>query len=55
MTHVLRGVGIGQGVAHGPVVRMTEPQPAPENTPSTAGAEAERARARESSPRWPQS
>lgn len=43
----LRGVGIGLGVAQGPVVRMTEALPAPENTPSTAGAEAERARVRE--------
>ncbi|SDS06127.1 phosphoenolpyruvate--protein phosphotransferase [Microbacterium paraoxydans] len=43
----LRGVGIGLGVAQGPVVRMTEALPAPENTPSTAGADAERARVRE--------
>jgi phosphotransferase system enzyme I (PtsI) len=43
----LRGVGIGQGVAQGPVVRMAEALPAPENTPSTAGADAERARARD--------
>lgn len=42
----LRGVGIGRGVAHGPVVRMAEPLPAPENSPSTRGAEAERDRAR---------
>lgn len=43
----LRGVGVGQGVAHGPVVRMADPLPAPQNSPSTAGADAERARARE--------
>lgn len=43
----LRGVGIGLGVAQGPVVRMTEALPAPENTPSTAGADTERARVRE--------
>ncbi|MDH5156685.1 phosphoenolpyruvate--protein phosphotransferase, partial [Microbacterium sp. RD06] len=43
----LRGVGIGLGVAQGPVVRMTEALPAPENVPSTAGADAERARVRE--------
>lgn len=43
----LRGVGIGLGVAQGVVVRMTEALPAPENTPSTHGAEAERARVRE--------
>ncbi|MGO2932603.1 phosphoenolpyruvate--protein phosphotransferase [Microbacterium sp.] len=43
----IRGVGIGQGVAQGAVVRMAEALPAPENTPSTISAEAERARARE--------
>lgn len=42
----LRGVGIGRGVAQGPVVRMAEALPAPENTPSTVGVDAERARAR---------
>ena len=40
----LRGVGIGLGVAQGPVVRMTEAMPAPEQTPSTIGADQERAR-----------
>ena len=34
----LRGVGIGLGVAQGPVERMSEALPAPENTPSTQGA-----------------
>jgi phosphotransferase system enzyme I (PtsI) len=43
----LRGVGIGLGVAQGPVVRMTEAMPAPQNTASTLGADAERTRARE--------
>ncbi|MFF5627281.1 phosphoenolpyruvate--protein phosphotransferase [Microbacterium sp. NPDC012755] len=43
----LRGVGIGLGVAQGPVVRMTEAMPAPQNTTSTLGADAERTRARE--------
>ncbi|GAA1249312.1 phosphotransferase system enzyme I (PtsI) [Microbacterium phyllosphaerae] len=43
----LRGVGIGLGVAQGVVVRMTEALPAPENTPSTQGVDAERARVRE--------
>ncbi|MCK2024109.1 phosphoenolpyruvate--protein phosphotransferase [Microbacterium sp. kSW2-24] len=43
----LRGVGIGLGVAQGPVVRMTEALPAPDQTPSTVGAEAERTRVRE--------
>ncbi|MPS75703.1 MAG: PTS sugar transporter, partial [Microbacterium sp.] len=38
----LRGVGIGLGVAQGPVVRMTEALPAPDDSPSTAGADAER-------------
>ncbi len=36
----IRGVGIGQGVAQGPVVRMAEALPAPEKTSSTAGADA---------------
>ncbi|MFD5226830.1 phosphoenolpyruvate--protein phosphotransferase [Microbacterium sp. NPDC058342] len=44
---VLRGVGIGQGVASGPVVRMAEALPAPDKQASTAGADAERARVRE--------
>ncbi|MBO0981067.1 phosphoenolpyruvate--protein phosphotransferase [Microbacterium sp. SD291] len=44
---ILRGVGIGAGVAQGPVARMAEALPAPENVPSALGAEAERARVRE--------
>lgn len=40
----LRGVGIGLGVAQGPVVRMTEAMPAPDQTPSTLSAAEERAR-----------
>lgn len=44
----LRGVGIGLGIAQGPVIRMTEALAAPEQTPSSIGADAERARARES-------
>ncbi|WP_372967949.1 phosphoenolpyruvate--protein phosphotransferase [Microbacterium sp.] len=43
----LRGVGIGLGVAQGVVVRMTEALPAPDSTPSTQGADAERARVRD--------
>lgn len=43
----LRGVGIGLGVAQGSVIRMAEAMAAPANTPSTVGADAERARARE--------
>lgn len=44
---ILRGVGIGSGVAQGPVVRMAEALPAPEDTPSSIGPDAERTRARE--------
>lgn len=43
----IRGVGIGLGVAQGPVARMSEPLPAPGDEPSTIGADAEKARARE--------
>jgi phosphotransferase system enzyme I (PtsI) len=43
----LRGVGIGLGVAQGPVARMAEPLPAPADTPSTATIEEETARVRE--------
>lgn len=43
----LRGVGIGRGVAQGPVVRMADALPAPENTPSALDADAERTRARD--------
>ncbi len=43
----LRGVGIGLGVAQGPVARMAEPLPAPEDTPSTRSAEEETTRVRD--------
>ncbi|MDZ8171020.1 phosphoenolpyruvate--protein phosphotransferase [Microbacterium xanthum] len=43
----LRGVGIGLGVAQGPVARMAPPVPAPEDTPSALSVEDETARARE--------
>ncbi|MEU1972545.1 phosphoenolpyruvate--protein phosphotransferase [Microbacterium sp. NPDC019599] len=43
----LRGVGIGLGVAQGPVARMAEPLPAPGDGPSTLSAEEETARVRE--------
>jgi phosphotransferase system enzyme I (PtsI) len=43
----IRGVGIGLGVAQGPVARMAEPLPAPADAPSEIGAEAETARVRE--------
>lgn len=41
---VYTGVGIGLGVAVGPVARLGDALPAPENIPSPLGAEAERAR-----------
>jgi phosphotransferase system enzyme I (PtsI) len=40
----LRGVGIGLGVAQGPVARMAEPLPAPADTPSTLAPEQEQER-----------
>src|SRR6478735_823617 len=43
----LRGVGIGLGVAQGPVARMAEPLPAPSDGPSTLSKEEETARVRE--------
>lgn len=43
----LRGVGIGLGVAQGPVARMAEPSPAPEDAPSTCTPDEELARVRE--------
>ncbi|WP_394278908.1 phosphoenolpyruvate--protein phosphotransferase [Microbacterium sp.] len=43
----LRGVGIGLGVAHGPIARMAAPLPAPEDSPSTATPEEETARVRD--------
>ncbi|MGB4778407.1 phosphoenolpyruvate--protein phosphotransferase, partial [Microbacterium sp.] len=42
----LRGVGIGLGVAQGPVARMAEPLPAPADTASTLTPDAELARVR---------
>ncbi|WP_298861843.1 phosphoenolpyruvate--protein phosphotransferase [uncultured Microbacterium sp.] len=44
---ILRGVGIGQGIASGPVVRMAPALPEPTDEPSAVGADAERERARE--------
>ena len=44
---VLRGVGIGVGVAQGPVIRMADPLPAPDDAKSALGADAERARVRD--------
>ncbi|MGZ0711464.1 phosphoenolpyruvate--protein phosphotransferase (plasmid) [Coraliomargarita sp. W4R53] len=40
----IRGVGIGLGVAQGPVVRMAEPFPAPSDAPSAASQDEESAR-----------
>ena len=41
----LQGVGIGRGLAFGPVLRMPEPLPVPSDASSTLGAEAEQNRA----------
>jgi phosphotransferase system enzyme I (PtsI) len=43
----LRGVGIGLGVAQGPVARMAEPLPAPSDVASERSVEEETARVRE--------
>ncbi|WES66234.1 phosphoenolpyruvate--protein phosphotransferase [Microbacter sp. GSS18] len=43
----IRGVGIGLGVAQGPVARMAEPLPAPADEPSTRSADEEKARVTE--------
>ncbi|MGV9195241.1 phosphoenolpyruvate--protein phosphotransferase [Microbacterium sp. MC2] len=43
----LRGVGIGLGVAQGPVARMAEPLPAPEDVASSLSQDEELARVRE--------
>ncbi|MFZ4894727.1 phosphoenolpyruvate--protein phosphotransferase [Plantibacter sp. Mn2098] len=45
---LLQGIGIGQGVAVGPVARMAAPLPAPDDAPSTLTVEAESARAQAS-------
>ncbi len=41
---VLTGAGIGQGIALGPVLRMSDPLPEPEATPSTRTPDEEKAR-----------
>ncbi len=46
-TLVVRGVGIGQGIAHGAVARMAQPLAAPDDTPSTRPVAEETARARD--------
>ncbi|GAA2067113.1 phosphoenolpyruvate--protein phosphotransferase [Microbacterium hatanonis] len=43
----LRGVGIGLGVAQGPVARMAEPLPAPKDAPSERSVDEESSRVRE--------
>jgi len=46
-TRQLRGVGIGLGVAQGPVARMSEPLPPPGDAPSELTADEESARVKE--------
>lgn len=41
---VLSGVGVGRGLAVGPVLRMPDPIPEPPTTPSTLGPDAEKER-----------
>ncbi len=41
---VLRGIGVGRGIAVGPVLRMPDPLPAPPTTQSTLGPDAEKER-----------
>jgi len=48
VTTDLRGTGIGRGVAVGPVLRMPDPLPEPEDTASTLTPDAEKERARAS-------
>ena len=40
----LTGVGIGRGLAVGPILRMPEPLPEPTDEPSTVGGDAEKVR-----------
>ncbi|MER7796971.1 phosphoenolpyruvate--protein phosphotransferase [Microbacterium sp. NPDC096154] len=47
MTDTIEGVGIGLGVAHGPVARMAERAPAPKDARSERAPEEETARVRE--------
>lgn len=42
---VIAGVGIGRGIAFGPVRRMPDPLPEPTTTPSTLGPDSEKERA----------
>ncbi|ARJ04619.1 phosphoenolpyruvate-protein phosphotransferase [Cnuibacter physcomitrellae] len=48
VTSTLTGTGIGRGIAVGTVLRMPDPLPEPEATPSTLGPDAEKERARAS-------
>jgi len=41
---VLHGIGVGRGLAVGPVLRMPDPLPDPASTPSTLGPDAEKER-----------
>lgn len=38
---IIKGVGIGRGVAVGPVLRMAEPLPEPKDEPRAASVSAE--------------
>ncbi len=44
MTNLLTGIGVGRGLAVGPVLRMPDPLPEPATTPSTLGPDAEKER-----------
>ncbi|MCU1544812.1 MAG: phosphoenolpyruvate-protein phosphotransferase,PTS enzyme [Microbacteriaceae bacterium] len=44
-TTALSGVGIGRGLAVGPILRMPDPLPDPTDEPSSVGADAEKVRA----------
>lgn len=44
MSSSLTGIGVGRGLAVGPVLRMADPLPEPPTTPSTLGPDAEKER-----------
>ena len=48
---IIKGVGIGRGVAVGPVIRMAQPLPEPSDAPRAEGIAAESEIARVESPR----
>lgn len=47
---IIKGVGIGRGVAVGPVIRMAQPLPEPSDAPRAEGIAAESEIARVKSP-----